>query len=115
MYDEMQRQTVKEIRASYEKTAPSKLDELKRLDEKVKRPAMILALTLGIIGALVLGVGMCLSIKVIGDLVPLGIVLGVVGLAYLIANVFVYRKVLESRKKKYESRILSLSDELLNK
>ena len=43
-----------------------KVVALKKLDKKAKRPSNIFAYTFGIISALVLGVGMCLSMKVIG-------------------------------------------------
>ena len=45
----------------------SKVVALKKLDRKVKQPANIFAYTFGIIAALVLGIGMCLSMKVIGN------------------------------------------------
>ena len=67
----------------------------------------------GIVGALVLGVGMCLAMEVIGSMMPLGIVIGVVGIAMVTANYFLYRAILRSRKKKYAKEIVSLSDELL--
>lgn len=39
----------------------SKTSALKKLDAKAKRPAIVAAFTLGIVGSLVLGTGMCLS------------------------------------------------------
>ena len=67
------------IRREYEpKTEQvTKLEELKALDAKVHRPAAVFAYTFGVIGALVLGVGLCLAMKVIGDLMALGIVMAV--------------------------------------
>lgn len=65
------------------------------------------------VGALVLGVGMCLAMEVIGSMMPLGIVIGAVGIAMVTANYFLYRAILRSRKKKYAKEIVSLSDELL--
>ena len=40
---------------------------LKKLDNKVKTPVNIFTYTFGIISALILGLGMCLCMKVIGD------------------------------------------------
>ena len=45
----------------------SKAAALKRLDAKAKRPAIVTAFTLGIVGSLVLGTGMCLSMGVLGS------------------------------------------------
>ena len=89
------------------------LEQLKALDGAVRRPAAIFAYTFGILGALVLGVGMCLAMEVIGSLMPLGIVVGVVGIAMVFANYFLYRRILNARKRKYAGKIIALSDELL--
>ena len=67
------------------------------------------------IGALVLGVGLCLAMKVIGDLMALGIVIGIVGIAMVSVNYLIYRAILKSRKKKYADQVMALSDALLNK
>ncbi len=45
----------------------SKVVALRKLDAKAKLPAKVFTYTLGIVSALVFGVGMCLSMKVIGD------------------------------------------------
>ena len=66
----------------------NRLEQLKALDGAVRRPAAIFAYTFVILGALVLGVGMCLAMEVIGSLMPLGIVVGVVGIAMVSANYF---------------------------
>ena len=44
----------------------SKVVALKKLDQRVKLPAEILAYTLGIAAALLMGAGMCISMGVIG-------------------------------------------------
>ncbi len=104
--------------SSYSEKQPSKVEELKSLDKKVKRSAEIFAYTFGIISSLILGVGMCLAMKVIGGtnlLMALGIVIGVVGIALCVCNYFIYKAILNSRKKKYASQIISLSNKILNK
>ena len=58
---------IQKIRSSYEEREITKLDELKALDKKVKRPAQIFAYVYGSISSLVLGTGMCLAMKVIGN------------------------------------------------
>ena len=44
----------------------SKVLALKKLDRKAKLPANVFAYTFGIVTALIAGVGMCLSMNVIG-------------------------------------------------
>lgn len=102
----------------YSQTDTSKIDELKSLDRKVKLPAQVFTYSFGIIGSLVLGVGMCLAMGVIGGTVPLtvvGIIIGLIGIAMVSINYPMYAKMLISRKKKYANEIISKSNELLNK
>ena len=106
--------TVERIRGDYLPAERTKLDELKALDRKVKRPAEIFAYTFGVVGSLVLGTGMCLAMKVIGNMMPLGIGVGLVGIALVTVNYFLYKKILKSRKQKYANEILKLTDDLLN-
>ena len=106
--------TVERIRKDYLPAERTKLDELKALDRKVKRPAEIFAYTFGVAGSLVLGTGMCLAMKVIGNMMPLGIGVGLVGIALVTVNYFLYKKILKSRKQKYANEILKLTDDLLN-
>ena len=110
----VENKTVERIRGQYLPTQKSKLDELKDLDRKVKRPAEIFAYTFGSLSSLVLGTGMCLAMKVIGDMMIFGIGVGLVGIALVTANYFLYKKILQSRKQKYAKEILQLSDALLN-
>ena len=49
------------IASEYAPKRDSKVAALKKLDARARRPAEILAYVLGILSALVLGVGMCLS------------------------------------------------------
>lgn len=107
--------SVEKIRNQYTEREVTKLDELKALDRKVKRPAGVFAYVFGTIGALVLGTGMCLAMKIIGDLMALGIVVGLAGIAMVSSTYAIYKAILKSRRKKYSSQILEISDDLLNK
>ena len=66
------------IANEYAKKDEKKVVALKKLDKKAKRSSNIFAYTFGIISALVLGVGMCLSMKVIGDGSTLTMAAGIV-------------------------------------
>ena len=113
----MQTQTavIEKIRASYAQKKQTKLDELKSLDKRVKRPAQIFAYTYGSVSALVLVTGMCLAMEVIGSMMALGIVVGVLGIAMSLTTYPLFKKFLGRRKKKYSEKIFALSDEILNK
>ena len=102
---------------SFDPKEKSKLEELKALDLKVKKPATIFAYTFGILGSLILGVGMCLAMKIIGSttgLMILGIVIGFLGILMITTNYPVYKNIIKSRKQKHSKEILNLSNELLN-
>ena len=114
MNNEMQ--YAEKIRKEYAaKTAEeNKLETLHKLDAAARRPAEIFAYAFGVLGALILGVGMCLAMEVIGSMMPLGIAVGVVGIAMVTANYFIYRAILKSRRHKYAKEILDLADGLLH-
>ena len=108
------------IRTQYMKKKPSELDALRELDAKVKRPANVFAYVFGSISAIIMGAGMSLVMTDIGatlgmgDAMIPGIVIGVVGMAMALVNYPLYQKILDSRKKKYGSEILTLSDKIMN-
>lgn len=96
----------------------SKVVALKKLDKKAKTPANIFAYSFGIITALVMGTGMCLSMKVIGSgstaMTVLGIIIGIAGISGAGLNYLLYRKILASGKEKYAADIIRLANEISN-
>lgn len=113
MNNDFERQVAENIRASYVPHEETKVEKLQKLDRKVSRPAEIFAYIFGVVGSLVLGVGMCLAMKVIGDLMPLGVVVGLVGIAMVSVNYLIYNKILKTRRKKFEKQVLALSEEVI--
>lgn len=110
---EAQKQYAERILRSYAPREESGAEKLRRLDRKVRRPALAFAWAFGVIAALVLGVGMCLAMEVIGGPFALGIAVGCVGIAMACANYPIYRAILRSRKKKYASAVETLGRSLL--
>ena len=93
----------------------SKIVALKKLDAKAKMPATVFTYTFGIVSALVAGLGMSLSMQVIGGTLPLtvlGLVLGVIGFTCTAVNYPIYKKMLEKGKKKYAYEIVELAREI---
>ena len=97
----------------------SKVVALRKLDAKAKRPASIFTYTLGVISALVLGIGMCLAMGQIGSGTTgsfvLGIVIGIIGIVGMGVNYPIYKHILESGKKKYAFEIMELAKEISEK
>ena len=94
----------------------SKVVALRKLDRKAKSPANIFAYTFGVGMTLILGLGMCLSMGVLGNGSMLmtggGILLGVLGLAGLGMNYPIYKKILHAGKAKYAFEIVQLAREI---
>ena len=97
----------------------SKVVALRKLDTKAKLPAIIFAYTFGIIAALVMGIGMCFSMNVIGKgtstMFVLGVIIGIIGLMGMGINYPVYRKMLAKGKQKYAFEIMELAKEISEK
>ena len=104
------------IASEYAPKEARKVVALKKLDNRAKRPANIFAFTFGVIMALLLGVGMCLSMNVIGDgstlFTVLGVVVGVIGIIGVSINNAIYKRIFESSKKKYSADIITLAKQI---
>jgi hypothetical protein len=94
----------------------SKVITLRKLDAKAKLPATVFTYSVGIISALIAGVGMCLSMNVIGSgssvMFVLGVIIGLVGLAGMGINYPAYKKMLAKGKQKYAFEIMELAKEI---
>ena len=94
----------------------SKVVALRKLDAKAKQPASIFTYTLGVLSALVFGLGMCLTMGQIGSGIAascvVGIFIGILGIFGMSVNYPVYRKLLAKGKKKYAFEILELAKKI---
>lgn len=110
---------VQKIRTQYTEKEHTQLDELKKLDAKVKRPANVLAYSLGSVGAIIMGSGMSLVMTDIGydigikNPFHIGIIIGIAGMLMAIAIYPIYKRMLNSRRKKYAAQIMELSDKII--
>lgn len=94
----------------------SKVIALRKLDTKAKLPATVFTYTFGIITALLTGLGMCLSMNVIGSgttfMMILGIIIGLIGFLGMGINYPIYKKMLAQGKQKYAFEIIELAKEI---
>ncbi len=108
------------IRSQYIEKTSTELDELKALDEKVKRPPTVIAYIVGVIAAIIMGAGMSIVMTEIGTVVGLantmaiGIVVGVIGMLLAALNYPIYQQFLAARKRKYAAQILEKSEKILS-
>ena len=110
---------VQKIRTQYTTKEHTGLDELRKMDSRVKRPVRIFAYIFGCISAIIMGSGMSLVMTDISQIVGIenpmvyGIIIGSVGMLMAIINYPIYKGILSSRKKQYADKIIALSDKIM--
>lgn len=105
-----------QIANEYAPKDTSKVVALKKLDRRAKLPAIIFTYSFGVIGALIMGIGMCFSMNVIGNgNMILGVVIGIIGLILISVNYPIYRRMLKKGKEKYAFEIMELAKEISDK
>ncbi|MGN1419971.1 MAG: dihydropteridine reductase [Eubacterium sp.] len=97
----------------------SKVVALRKLDARAKLPATIFTYTFGIVMSLVAGIGMCLSMNVIGSgttaMFVLGVIIGIIGMIGMGINYPIYKKLMKKGKQKYAFEIIQLAKEISDK
>ncbi len=102
-------------------SAPDKLARLRALDASVTKKGTVVALIVGIASTLILGMGMSLIMTDLKDFFSLstrgslgiGISVGVVGIAGVIAAYPLYYAMTERERRRLAPEILRLAEELL--
>ena len=90
-----------------------KLAQLRKLDASVGTPAMIASLALGIVSALIFGVGMCCFL--LWSQWLLGAISCLVGVVGMLFAPQLYSRLVKQRREKIAPEILRLTDELSQK
>ncbi len=94
----------------------SKVVALKKLDRKAKLPSDIFGYTFGSVSSLVLGVGMCLAMGVIGagnaGAMVAGIIIGLVGIVGMSLCPVLFKKIRAKGMAKYSNDIMLLAKEI---
>ncbi len=115
-YCAKEQEEIKRIRDKY--TSPAKeetsMERLRRLDASATRGAAVVSLIVGILSALLLGVGMCCTMVPGWEayFIP-GVAVGVVGIIGVIAAYPIYTHMVKRKREKLAPEILRLSDELM--
>ena len=106
---------IKKIRDKYLPKEESKLEKLIRLDKQAEKKGQAVSIALGVIGALLLGVGMCCNmVWNTGVIIMMvGIVIGLIGMWSMGLAYPIYKKLTETERKKIADQIIALSNELL--
>ncbi|MBR6619804.1 MAG: hypothetical protein IKK85_05630 [Clostridia bacterium] len=112
-YSASQQEEIKNIRNKYLPAEEDKMKQLRKLDEGVTRKSSAVALAVGIIGTLLLGLGMACCLEWAEKLFIPGIIIGIIGIAAVAAAMPIYNFVTARERKKIAPEIIRLTDELL--
>lgn len=99
------------IRRQYLSREQNKMEQLKKLDDKVKIPGRIVSGIIGTIGALVMGGGMAMIM--VNGVMDTGLALSIPGMLLALTAFPIYSIITNSRKKKYATEIMRLSEEIV--
>ena len=112
-YSASRQQEVENIRNKYLPKEEDKMEQLRKLDAGVTQKANTLSIIAGVMGALILGIGMCCAMVWQGMWFIPGIIIGLAGIGILAAAYPIYQKVIKREREKIAPEIIRLTDELL--
>ena len=120
-YSAKEQDEIKKIRQKYQSQEEDPMTRLRKLDSSTTSKATVIALVLGIVGALTLGTGMSFIMTDLPSLLGItgmtnmivGIIADIVGIILTALAYPVYSKVLKSEREKIAPEILRLTDELM--
>lgn len=119
-YSAKQQEEINKIRDKYITPEEDKMEQLRRLDQSVTKKAGMAALTAGIIGALILGLGMSFAMTDLGEVfgsyrigLIVGIIVGSIGIVLVSCAYPIYNRAIRREREKIAPEILSLTDELM--
>lgn len=121
IYSAKEQDEIKRIRQKYMVQEDDGMTRLRKLDAKATSKATMMSLVLGIIGALVMGTGMSLTMTDLAGILGMtamggmlvGVIVGLIGMTLVALAYPIYKKVLKSEREKIAPEILRLSEELL--
>lgn len=112
-YSAKEQEEIQRIRKKYAAAEEDKMEQLRRLDAGVTEKATVVSMITGVIGALILGGGMCCTMVWQGMWFIPGILLGLIGMAVAALAYPIYQRVLKKEREKIAPEVLRLTDELM--
>lgn len=109
-YSADSQEEIAKIREKYFPREETTLEKLRKLDEGVTNKATTVALIIGVISSLILGIGMCCCM-VWTKFFVLGIFIGIIGIIGVSVTYPIYKYVLKKEREKIAPQILALTDE----
>lgn len=117
-YSAARQQEVEAIRKEYLPREEDKMEQIRRLHAIPTRKARTAALTVGVLGTLIMGTGMSCVMTDIGSVfgslaLVMGIAIGIVGMVLTALAYPLYDRVLKKQRKKIAPEILRSIDDLM--
>lgn len=112
-YSAQEQEELLAIREKYLPKKENKMEMLRRLDAQPGQKASMVSIILGVIGALILGLGMSCCMVWAGAWFLPGICIGLVGIALVCAAYPLYKHVLKKERERLAPEILSLTNQLM--
>ena len=111
-YSAKQQEEIQKILKKYLPQEEDKMEQLRRLDKSTNRKGTAVSIAVGVIGCLLLGIGMSCTMVWMEQLFILGIVVGVIGIAAIIAAYPIYNRITAKERERLAPQILKLTEEL---
>ena len=112
-YSASQRKEIEEIRKRYLPEQEDKMVQLRRLDAGVTRKGTLIAVTIGFVSCLLLGVGMCCTMLWMDRWFIPGVIVGLIGIFGMAAAYPIFVKVTKRERERIAPQILKLTEELM--
>lgn len=120
-YSAEEQQELRKIQQKYQPQEESKMDKIRRLDAGVTQKAAMRSILIGVLGALILGTGMSLSMTDFGTVLGMtqkasmiiGIIIGILGIILVCLAYPVHTYILKKEREKIAPEILRLTEELM--
>lgn len=113
VYAAEEQEELKAIRQKYLPPEQDKMQQIRKLDAGVTGKARAAAITLGVLGALVMGLGMSCCMVWRGSWFAPGVVIGLVGMAMEALAYPVFLRVEKRERQRIAPEILRLTEELM--
>lgn len=112
-YSAKEQAEIKNIRKKYAESEEDKMEQLRRLDTGVTQKATMISIVIGVIGALVMGIGMSCAMVWQGIWFIPGIIIGFMGMITVSLAYPMYQKIIKKEREKIAPEIIRLTDELM--
>ena len=112
-YSAKEQAEIKNIRKKYAEPEEDKMEQLRRLDAGVNQKATMISIVIGVIGALVMGIGMSCAMVWQGFWFIPGIIIGFIGMITVALAYPMYQKIIKKEREKIAPEIIRLTDELM--